>query len=120
MAASQGSRSNGTCTEELLLHTQDTQTTWTFTSFKQKSDPKWEQPRFKCGYMFGSLLGSNSSNLSPAAQYTKLVPPLQDPPLELLSNPIFQLAHSTLNEYIAVDTPFNVDQFENLLYDYPN
>lgn len=57
--------------------------------------------------------------LSPAAA-TECAEPLPSPPQTLVTSPEIQSTLHHLNQYIKVETPFNVDQLENLLIDYPN
>ncbi|KAF8805359.1 hypothetical protein BYT27DRAFT_7258470 [Phlegmacium glaucopus] len=51
---------------------------------------------------------------------TETAHPLASPPLHLLDDPDIQSMLHTLRDYIRVETPFNVDGFEAMLYDHPN
>ncbi|KAF8811955.1 hypothetical protein BYT27DRAFT_7025313, partial [Phlegmacium glaucopus] len=46
--------------------------------------------------------------------------PLASPPPHLLNDPGIQSTLLALHDYIRVETPFNVNRFESMLYDHPN
>ena len=76
-----------------------------------------EGPHFRQGFLWSS---SPSNSISPATLSTETAPPLPSPPSHLLNDPIILKALSSLEGFIKVDTPFNVDRLETLLYDHPN
>ena len=86
-------------------------------SLKQAAEDVLEGPRFRRGYLW-SLTPVNS--LSPAAMSTETAPPLPSPPHHLLNDPIIQKTLDSLQGFIKVDTPFNIDCLETLLFDHPN
>ena len=69
---------------------------------------------------FGWVQRQNHDILSPAAASTEYAEPLPSPPKSLIDNPEIQSTLRLLNRYIKVETPFNIDRFENLLADHPN
>ena len=58
--------------------------------------------------------------LSPSALATETALPLASPPSHLLDDPELQATLYAMRDYIRVETPFNVDRFEAMLYDHPN
>ncbi|KIJ89879.1 hypothetical protein K443DRAFT_27711, partial [Laccaria amethystina LaAM-08-1] len=46
--------------------------------------------------------------------------PLPSPPPHLINDPSIQTTLHAMHDFIKVDTPFNVNQFEHLLRDHPN
>ncbi|KAJ7731733.1 hypothetical protein B0H16DRAFT_1329111, partial [Mycena metata] len=74
-------------------------------------------PKFRRGYLWSS---STQNNISPAALYTESAPPLPSPPAHLINDPVMQASLRAMKDHIKVETPFNVDRFENLLVDHPN
>ncbi|KZT09032.1 uncharacterized protein LAESUDRAFT_622439, partial [Laetiporus sulphureus 93-53] len=46
--------------------------------------------------------------------------PLPDLPAHLLADSAIQMALKVCENHIQVDTPFNVDKLENMLFDHPN
>ncbi|KAF8804435.1 hypothetical protein BYT27DRAFT_7013901, partial [Phlegmacium glaucopus] len=46
--------------------------------------------------------------------------PLDSPPAHLLNDPSIQSTLLALHDFIHVETPFNVNHFESMLYDHPN
>ncbi|KAJ6615693.1 hypothetical protein B0H10DRAFT_1690695, partial [Mycena sp. CBHHK59/15] len=46
--------------------------------------------------------------------------PLPSPPAHLLNDPVVQASLRAMKDHIKVETPFNVEHFENLLVDHPN
>jgi hypothetical protein len=74
-------------------------------------------PRYKRGFVWNKY---SSSILSPSALATETAQPLASPPLHLLNDREIQATLHAMNNYIRVETPFNVDRFEALLYDHPN
>ena len=77
-----------------------------------------EIPRYKRGFIWEK--SSTSSHLSPSALATETAPPLASPPSHLLNDPEIQATLYAMRDYIRVETPFNVDRFEAMLYDHPN
>ena len=61
-----------------------------------------------------------SSSLSPSALATETALPLASPPSHLLSDPYIQSTLHAMHDFIRVETPFDVDRFEAMLYDHPN
>ncbi|KAG6887190.1 hypothetical protein C0995_000548, partial [Termitomyces sp. Mi166 len=57
---------------------------------------------------------------SPSALNTETSPLLSSPPPHLVNNPIFQATLDAGKDYIQVETLFNVDKFESMLWDYSN
>lgn len=74
-------------------------------------------PKFRRGFLWSS---SPQNNISPAALYTETAPPLPSPPAHLLNDPVVQASLRAMKDHIKVETPFNVERFENLLVDHPN
>lgn len=87
-------------------------------SFKRKNTDFPEPPLFRRKFVW-SRHHSNDT-LSPAAAATEFADPLPSPPKSLLNNPEIQSTLRYLDQYIKVESPFNVDRFENLLIDHPN
>ena len=56
----------------------------------------------------------------PSALDTETAPSLPLPPQHLLENPVYRAMLEALKDNIHVETPFNVDRFEKLLWDHPN
>lgn len=77
-----------------------------------------EIPRFKRGYVWEKP--SSSPCLSPSALATETAEPLATPPLHLINDPDIQSSLKVMRDHIRVDTPFNVNRFEAMLYDHPN
>jgi hypothetical protein len=77
-----------------------------------------DSPSFRRGFVWSRY--HRSDPLSPAAAATVSVLPLPSLPEDLLKNPEIQSTLRYLDQYIRVETPFNVDRFENLLADHPN
>jgi hypothetical protein len=72
-------------------------------------------------YQRGLLWSPNRSSCnSPAALATETAEPFPSPPTHLVSDPAIQATLQAMAGYIKVDTPFNVDRFEQLLFDHPN
>ena len=77
-----------------------------------------EIPRYKRGFVWEK--SSSSSLLSPSALATETAPPLASPPSHLVNDPKIQSTLHAMRDFIRVETPFNVDRFEAMLYDHPN
>ena len=77
-----------------------------------------EIPRYKRGYVWERP--SSSPCLSPSALATETALPLASPPSHLIHDPEIQSTLHLLRDFIRVETPFNVDRFESMLYDHPN
>ena len=77
-----------------------------------------EIPRYKRGFVWEK--SSASSLLSPSALATETARPLASPPSHLINDPVIQSTLQALHKFIRVETPFNVDRFESMLYDHPN
>ena len=77
-----------------------------------------EIPRYKRGFVWEKP--SSSSRLSPSALATETARPLASPPSHLVHDPSIQSTLHAMRDFIRVETPFNVDRFEALLYDHPN
>jgi hypothetical protein len=77
-----------------------------------------EIPRYKRGFVWNKF--SSAPVLSPSALATESAPPLASPPSRLINDPDIQSSLHTMKDFIKVETPFNVDRFEMLLYDHPN
>ena len=60
------------------------------------------------------------NSLSLSALSTENAPLLPSPPPHLLNYPIIQKTLESLQGFIKVDTPFNIDRLETLLFDHPN
>jgi hypothetical protein len=76
-----------------------------------------EIPRYKRGFVWDP---SSSSSLSPSALATETAAPLASPPPRLINDPTIQSTLFKMRNHIRVETPFNVDRFEAMLYDHPN
>ena len=85
---------------------------------KRKDSGFPEPPLFRRKFVWSQC--HHNSSASPAAIATEYAEPLPAPPESLLNDPKIQSTLSHLNRYIKVDTPFNVDRFENLLATHPN
>lgn len=85
----------------------------------KRKDPDFpEAPLFRRRFVWS---GHHHNDLfSPSAAATEYAEPLPSPPDSLLNDPEIQSTLEYLNPYIKVETPFNVDHFENLLADHPN
>ena len=77
-----------------------------------------EIPHFKRGFVWDR--SSVSPLLSPSALATETAPPLASPPLHLINDPTIKSTLHAMHDFICVETPFNVDRFEAMLYDHPN
>src|ERR1700678_729214 len=77
-----------------------------------------EIPRYKRGFVWNKSL--SLTPLSPSALATETAPPLASPPSHLINDPKIQSTLHAMRDYIRVETPFNVDRFEAILYDHPN
>ena len=77
-----------------------------------------EIPRYKRGFVWEKP--SSSSALSPSALATETARPLASPPSHLIHDPSIQSTLHAMRDFIRVETPFNVNRFEALLYDHPN
>ena len=78
-----------------------------------------EIPRYKRGFVWNKS-SSSTSRLSPSALATETASPLAFPPSHLLNDPDIQATLHEMRNHIRVETPFNVDRFETMLYDHPN
>ena len=58
--------------------------------------------------------------MSPSALATETASPLASPPSHLLDDPALQATLCAMHGLVKVETPFNVDHFESMLYDHPN
>ena len=86
---------------------------------KRKGDDQLSEiPRYKRGFVWEKP--SPSSRLSPSALATEKARPLASPPAHLVHDPNIQSFLRAMHDFVRVDTPFNVDRFEALLYDHPN
>ena len=85
---------------------------------RKANDQLSEIPRYKRGFVWEKP--SSSSRLSPSAFATETAQPLSSPPAHLVHDPDIQSSLRAMRDFIRVDTPFNVDRFEALLYDHPN
>jgi hypothetical protein len=85
-------------------------------SHKRKRPDDVSAPRYHHGYAWSV----SSSNTSPSALYSKHAPPLPTIPQHLVNDPVIQAALTEAQVHIKVDTPFNVDHFQNMLSDHPN
>ncbi|KAJ3835120.1 hypothetical protein F5878DRAFT_664158 [Lentinula raphanica] len=75
--------------------------------------------RFRPGYLWSSA--SSSCNIvPPSITSTMTEPPLPSPPEHLLNNPQILATLHSISSYIKVETPFNVDHWELLLFIHPN
>lgn len=72
-------------------------------------------PRFYRGYGWQD---PSECPIAPSVTWTETAPPLPSPPLHLINNPEVQAALHACRDHIKVETPFNVDRFENLLFDH--
>jgi len=86
-------------------------------SLKRSATIPLEGPRYRRGYLWSS---TPENSLSPAALSTETAPPLPSPPPHLLNNPVIQKTIESLQGHIKVDTPFNINRLETLLFDHPN
>ena len=77
-----------------------------------------EIPRYKRGFVWEK--STVSSILSPSALATEFAPPLAVPPSQLLDDLNIQSMLFAMRDYIRIETPFNIDRFEMMLYDHPN
>jgi len=91
--------------------------TFFYPSLKRPASDQLVGPRFRRRYLWSS---TQNDSLSPAMLSTETAPPLPSPPTHLLNDPIIQKTLVSLQGYIKVDTPFNVDRLESLLSDHPN
>ena len=85
---------------------------------KRKGSDLSDSPLFRRRFVWSRR--HYNDTLSPAAAATELAEPLPSPPEDLFNNAEIQSTLLNLNQYIKVETPFNVDRFENLLADHPN
>jgi hypothetical protein len=85
---------------------------------KRKGDDLPDSPLFRRRFVWSHRQCNDS--LSPAAAATEFAKPLPSPPEALINNPEILSTLRHLDPYIKVETPFNVDRFENLLADHPN
>ena len=85
---------------------------------KRKAVDVIDVARYRRGFIWGDKLHHN--HISPAVLYTETAPPLPSPPLSLIEDPTIQASLRSLGGSVKVETPFNVDRFENLLHDHPN
>lgn len=74
--------------------------------------------KFQRGFVWDS--GQFTAPSSPSAMDTKNAPPLPLSPQHLLENLIYQATLKALQSNIHVETPFNTDKFEKILWDHPN
>ena len=77
-----------------------------------------EIPRYKRGFVWDKF--SSVTPLSPSALATETAPPLASPPSHLIYDPKIQSTLHAMRDFIRIETPFNVDRFEAMLYDHPN
>lgn len=87
------------------------------TSTKRKLEFSQEIPRYRRGYLWSDV---PHNSVSPSALYTETAPPLPSPPQHLLNDPIIQASLLGAKHQIKVETPFNVDRLEAMLFDHPN
>ena len=97
---------------------QDAQASGTRQLKRKASDNISEVPRYRRGFIWETSRASPS--LTPSALATETAPPLASPPSHLLNDPEIQSTLREMHDYIRVETPFNVDRFEALLFDHPN
>jgi hypothetical protein len=76
-------------------------------------------PRFRRNYVWGDS-PPNSEVTSPSVIYSERAPPLPSSPQHIVDSPIFAKAASDIRQYTRIQSPYNVDHFENLLADHPN
>jgi hypothetical protein len=76
-----------------------------------------DPPRFRRRFVWSD---SNSTHLSPSALDTESAPPLPSPPPHLINDPSIQATLDAMHDFIKVDTPFDINQFEHLLCNHPN
>ena len=74
-------------------------------------------PQYRRGFVWSN---SFPDTVSPAAQSTEVAAPLPPPPYHFLDDPIFLKTLKSLDGFIKVDTPFNINRFEAVLHDHPN
>ena len=86
-------------------------------SLKWSAEDILEGPHFCRGYLWSS---TPVDSLSPVVLLTETAPPLPSPPLHLLNDLKIQMTLESLQGSIKVDTPFNIDQLESVLFDHPN
>ena len=84
---------------------------------KRKGDTIIDPPRYRRGFVWPD---SDMTTISPSALYTETAPPFISPPQHLLDDPTIQASLHVLYNFVKVDTPFNINKFENLLFDHPN
>ena len=77
-----------------------------------------EIPCYKRGFVWEK--SCHSPVLSPSALATETAPPLASPPSHLINDTAIQSTLHAMRDHIHVETPFNVDRFEAMLYDHPN
>jgi hypothetical protein len=85
---------------------------------KRKASDFPEPPLFRRRFVWSR--NRHNKIFSPSAAATEFADPLPSPPESLLNDPEIQSTLNYLDQYIKVETPFNVDRFENLLIDHPN
>jgi hypothetical protein len=85
---------------------------------KRKCSAFPDSPLFRRRFVWSRRQCCDS--LSPAAGATEFADPLPSPPEALVNNLEIKSTLRHLGQYIKVETPFNVDRFENLLADHPN
>ncbi|KAG5349887.1 hypothetical protein C0989_001385 [Termitomyces sp. Mn162] len=85
---------------------------------KRPANSSYNDLHFCRGFIWDSKKDSSSS--SPSALDTKTYPPLPSPPEHLLKDPSILSAVISLKGSIKVETPFNVNKFENMLWDHSN
>ena len=76
-----------------------------------------DPPRFRRRYVWSDSI---NKQISPSALDTESALPLPCPPPHLVNDPSIQTTLHEMRDFIKVDTPFDVDQFEYLLRDHPN
>ncbi|KAJ3520802.1 hypothetical protein NMY22_g12584 [Coprinellus aureogranulatus] len=74
-------------------------------------------PRYRRGFAWSS---NTTDSISPSAINTETAVPLASPPAQLVNDSRIQDTIRRLGPAIRVDTPFNVNKFEELLIDHPN
>ena len=85
---------------------------------KRKGPDFPDSPLFHRRFVWSCHQSNNI--LSPTTAATECAEPLPSPPETLVTSPEIQSTLYHLNQYIKVETPFNVDQLKNLLIDHQN
>ena len=99
--------------ERAMCKAQDAQAAGTCQLKRKTADSISKIPRYKRGYVW-------EKSSSPHSLATKTAPPLASPPSHLSNDPKNQSTLHAMHDYIRVETPFNINHFEVMLYNHLN